>query len=70
MNSLSVHVLRNHRRNTIRSCKYVYVTLYNVGCYVAAAGGAPAKVLTGDLDSSLASLAENLTMNKPGQPPK
>lgn len=27
------------------------------------------KVLTGDLDSSLASLAENLTINKVTQPP-
>lgn len=30
----------------------------------------PGKVLTGDLDSSLASLAENLTINKSAQPQK
>ena len=34
----------------------------------ASAASANSKVLTGDLDSSLASLAQNLTINKSAQP--
>lgn len=45
----------------------------NQSCPAPTATGAPdsgnKKVLTGDLDSSLASLAENLTINKVTQPP-
>jgi len=52
----------------MRANEYLEVTL----CYISATGqpvnaAGTGKVLTGDLDSSLASLAQNLTINKSAQ---
>lgn len=41
-----------------------YASTGGGGGHVPTAAGSTSKVLTGDLDSSLASLAENLTINK------
>lgn len=56
-------------------CLYAFVLLklYKVyviySIFVGTSDSGNKKVLTGDLDSSLASLAENLTINKVTQPP-
>jgi len=47
---------------------FIFIFIF---CYLflGASDSGNKKVLTGDLDSSLASLAENLTINKVTQPP-